>query len=159
MNTELFQHEDFGDIRMKQVDGKPWFVAKDLCHALDMSNVHDATKELNPSEKGFDSIDIAGSVGREAVLIVSESGLYQMIFESRSRKPETKKFIRWITSLVLPAIRRYRLGHLKQLEAEDRQNREAIGRIKAELEVIDNRLAAAKELRTSAVTLNRRLCE
>ena len=107
-----------------------------------MSNVHDATKELNPSEKGFDSIDIAGSVGREAVLIVSESGLYQMIFESRSRKPETKKFIRWITSLVLPAIRRYRLGHLKQLEAEDRQNREAIGRIKAELEVIDNRLAA-----------------
>ncbi len=92
MNTELFQHEDFGDIRMKQVDGKPWFVAKDLCHALDMSNVHDATKELNPSEKGFDSIDIAGSGGREAVLIVSESGLYQIILKklndevSKSRK-------------------------------------------------------------------------
>ncbi len=115
MNTELLKHEDFGGLRMLYVAGEPWFVAKDLCYALDVVNVYDATKELDPSEKGFDSIDMAGSGGREAVLIVSESGLYQMIFESKSRKPEAKKFIRWITSAVLPAIRRY---PLRQREEE-----------------------------------------
>ncbi|TCK39673.1 BRO family protein [Paraburkholderia sp. BL8N3] len=83
-------------------DGEPWFVASDVCAALDIGNTSMALMPLDDDEKGVSSIDTPG--GRQEVRTVSESGLYSLVM--RSRKPEAKLFKRWITHEVLPSIRK-----------------------------------------------------
>ena len=83
-------------------DGEPWFVATDVCAALCIQNTTDALKRLDDDEKGIDSIDTLG--GKQDMAVVNESGLYVLILGSR--KPEAKRFKRWVTHEVLPAIRR-----------------------------------------------------
>ena len=80
----------------------PWFVAKDVCDALEIRNSRDATKRLEPDEL----VSVATTSGgqRRELQFISESGLYALTFQSR--KPEAKKFRRWVTKEVLPAIRR-----------------------------------------------------
>lgn len=87
---------------MVDVNGEPWFVAKDVCECLDIGNSRDAVAALDEDEKGVDSIDTPG--GAQEMSIISEAGLYSLIL--RSRKPEAKAFKRWITHEVLPAIRK-----------------------------------------------------
>jgi prophage antirepressor-like protein len=81
-------------------DGEPWFVAADVCAALELD--HTALRRLDDDEKGRDSIPTLG--GEQSVGIVNESGLYSLVLGSR--KPEAKQFKRWVTSEVLPAIRK-----------------------------------------------------
>ena len=83
-------------------DGEPWFVAADVCDALGLENSRDATKRLDDDEKGVGSIDTLG--GAQDLTVINESGLYSLILGSR--KPEAKKFKKWVTSEVLPAIRK-----------------------------------------------------
>lgn len=83
-------------------NGEPWFVAKDVCAILELSNPRDAVASLEDDEKGVAITDTLG--GTQEMSIISESGLYALIF--RSRKPEARKFRRWITQDVLPQIRR-----------------------------------------------------
>lgn len=80
----------------------PWFVAKDVCAALGIANYRDATSSLEDDEKGVALTDTLG--GAQEMLIVNESGLYALIF--RSRKTQAMVFRKWVTSEVLPAIRR-----------------------------------------------------
>ncbi|WP_244869564.1 phage antirepressor KilAC domain-containing protein [Paraburkholderia aspalathi] len=90
---------------MRLVDGangEPWFIASDVCSALDIGNTSMALMPLDDDEKGVSSIDTPG--GRQDVRTVSESGLYSLVM--RSRKPEAKQFKRWITHDVLPSIRK-----------------------------------------------------
>lgn len=90
-------------VRTVQVDGEPWFVAADVCAALDITNVSNALSRLDEDEKS--SIRLAeGTSGNPNRSVVNESGLYTLIL--RSDKPEAKPFKRWVTHEVLPSIRR-----------------------------------------------------
>lgn len=84
-------------------DGEPWFVAKDVCEALALSNTGQAIAGLDEDEKGSIIIN-DGTPGNPSKAIVSEPGLYSLVM--KSRKPEAKAFKRWVTHEVLPAIRR-----------------------------------------------------
>ena len=107
MSNELttFDFEDFA-VRVVTRDGEPWFVAADVCRVLEIANSRDAVSGLDDDEK----ITVANPDGNPRAgiphqfNIISESGLYALIFTSR--KPEAKKFRKWVTSEVLPAIRK-----------------------------------------------------
>ena len=83
-------------------DGEPWFVAADVCAALTIGNNRDVLARLDDDEKGVGSIDTLG--GKQDMAVVNESGLYALILGSR--KPEAKRFKRWVTHEVLPSIRK-----------------------------------------------------
>lgn len=89
-------------IRIVMKDDDPWFVAADVCVALDIRNYRDAVSTLDADEKGVGITDTLG--GQQKVTIINESGLYALIL--RSRKPVAKKFRKWVTSEVLPSIRK-----------------------------------------------------
>lgn len=106
---EMFNHEQFGQFRYIKRDEEIWFVAVDVCRALDIQNSRDVVaKQLDDDEKADVDIIYTSSNGvtqRRKVNIVSEPGLYHLIFISR--KPEAKKFRRWVYHEVLPSIRKY----------------------------------------------------
>jgi len=89
-------------VRTITKNGEVWFVAADACAVLEIGNTTDAVNRLDDDEKGVDSIETLG--GPQKLNIVSESGLYSLIFTSR--KPEAKAFRRWVTGVVLPTLRR-----------------------------------------------------
>ena len=89
-------------VRVVMREDEPWFVAVDVCRVLEYVNVPQAVGKLDDDEKGIYSIDTLG--GQQEMLIINESGLYSLILTSR--KPEAKKFKKWVTSEVLPAIRK-----------------------------------------------------
>ena len=97
---EIFNNENFGQIRTIVIDGNPWFVAKDVCDILGIANPTDA---LN---KGLEDFEPARfNLGRQGEAnIISESGFYTLVL--RSRKPIAKPFRIWVTSEVLPSIRK-----------------------------------------------------
>lgn len=102
MNT--LQTFDFNEapVRVLLRDDQPWFVAADVCRVLELTNTSKACDTLEDDEKGLTNGDTPG--GSQQLLVISESGLYALIF--KSRKPEAKKFRKWVTADVLPAIRR-----------------------------------------------------
>jgi len=89
-------------VRVLQIESEPWFVANDVCQALELANPRKAVADLDDDEKGVTSSDTLG--GRQILNIINESGLYSLIF--KSRKAAAKKFKRWVTHEVLPAIRK-----------------------------------------------------
>lgn len=98
---DLFRYEDT-EVRVTVVDGEPWFVAADVCGALDLANPRTSLALLEDDERGVHTVDTLG--GAQQVTVISEAGLYSLIL--RSRKPEARAFKRWITHDVLPAIRK-----------------------------------------------------
>ena len=111
----IFENEQFGTIRTLSVEGEPWFVAADVCRALEIGDTHKAVGRLDEDEKGRSSIPTLG--GNQEMATVNESGLYALVLGSR--KPEAKQFKRWITHEVIPAIRKtgaYSLKPMSQLE-------------------------------------------
>ena len=107
----VFENNQFGEIRTLNIDGEPWFVATDVCRALEIGDTQSALRRLDDDEKGKDSIRTLG--GNQELLIVSESGLYSLVLGSR--KPEAKVFKRWITHEVIPAIRKTGVYSVKPL--------------------------------------------
>ncbi|MEK3674652.1 phage antirepressor [Paenibacillus sp. FSL R10-2771] len=91
------------EVRSTVINGEPWFVAKDVCDVLELTNSRMAIDRLDEDEKGVSSTDTLG--GKQNVTIVNESGLYSLILGSR--KPEAKQFKRWITHEVIPSIRQH----------------------------------------------------
>jgi prophage antirepressor-like protein len=108
-------------------NGDPWFVAKDVCRVLDLTNASKAVSSLDDDEKGVTNSYTLG--GEQEVLTVSESGLYALIF--RSRKPQAKTFRKWVTSEVLPAIRKVGRYELPTAEERDRDLEAQIEGLKA----------------------------
>jgi len=98
-----FENAAFGKIRTLTIDGEPWFVAADVCRALEIGNPSMAVERLDDDEKGISTIDTLG--GKQRMTIINEPGLYSLVLSSR--KPEAKAFRRWITHEVIPAIRKY----------------------------------------------------
>lgn len=114
--TELttFTFEDKFTLRGFLRDGEPWFVAADACMALSIGNTTQALARLDADEQALISIE-GLSRGNDVANMVNESGLYSLILGSR--KPEAKKFKKWVTSEVLPSIRKtgsYSMGHPAQ---------------------------------------------
>lgn len=106
MASELmtFENETFGSIRTMNIDGEPWFVAVDVCNALEISNSRDAVARLDDDEKNTVALT-DGIRGNPNKVIVNEPGLYSLVLGSR--KPEAKAFKRWITHEVIPSIRKH----------------------------------------------------
>jgi prophage antirepressor-like protein len=96
---------DLGAIRaLRDESGEPWFVANDICKILGYSNPRDAVaKHIDDEDKRVSQI--ATPSGTQKTIVINESGLFSLVL--RSNKPEAKKFKRWVTAEVLPAIRRY----------------------------------------------------
>lgn len=89
-------------IRTTTVGDAVWFSAADVCDVLGIKNHRDSLQHLDEDEKGVASSDTLG--GQQKISVVNESGLYALVL--RSRKPEARKFAKWVTSEVLPAIRK-----------------------------------------------------
>lgn len=100
---QIFNNNQFGEIRTTIKDGEPWFVASDVCRALEIANNRDALTRLEQDEKGVALTDTPG--GTQEVTIVNEPGLYALVLGSR--KPEAKAFKRWVTHEVIPSIRKH----------------------------------------------------
>ena len=102
---QVFWKEGFGEIRTAKIDGEPWFVAADVCNALDIGNPSQAISKLDADEKLNTLISNEGNKrGNPNMTVVNEPGLYTLVLGSR--KPEAKAFKRWITHEVIPAIRK-----------------------------------------------------
>lgn len=95
----VFEHPQFGEVRTVEIDGEPWFVAADVCRALELSNPTMALNRLDEDERSKFNLGRQGEAS-----IVSEPGLYDLVLGSR--KEEAKSFKRWVKHDVLPAIRR-----------------------------------------------------
>ena len=100
---QIYENSQFGSIRVIDQGGEPWFVAADVCRALEIQNHRDVFSRLDDDEKGVALIDTLG--GQQKMSTVNEPGLYSLVLGSR--KPEAKAFKRWITHEVVPAIRKH----------------------------------------------------
>ena len=102
-NLKIFDNPEFGQVRTMMIDGEPWFVGKDVAEILAYSNSRDAlAKRVDEEDKGVAKCDTLGGI--QELAVINESGLYSLILSSKL--PNAKKFKRWVTSEVLPAIRK-----------------------------------------------------
>lgn len=128
------------DVRVVMKDGMPWWVAKDVCDVLDIKNDKDAISRLDADEKsGVGIVDPHGR--KQRTNIINESGLYTLIM--RSNKPEAKRFRKWVTSDLLPAIRKtgeYATPEAKRRKA-DKKDELALRRIAVMEKNADYRMA------------------
>ena len=131
-NLMIFENPEFGAVRSILIDGEPWFVAADVCKALELEKTNRALSRLDDDEKGAHSVSTPG--GRQRMSIISESGLYSLILGSR--KPEARAFKRWITHEVIPSIRKHGAymtdSLLDALEAHPEAVPEYLNRLRSE---------------------------
>lgn len=114
---KIFENEEFGQIRTVMRDGEVWFVGKDVAEALGFTNSRDAiATHVFDDDKGVEIIDTLG--GKQKMTAINESGLYALVFGSRLES--AKRFKRWVTSEVLPAIRKTGSYDLEDLSPEMR---------------------------------------
>ena len=89
-------------VRTIEMNGENWLVAKDVCKILEIADYHQAVDRLDDDERGRYKVPTPG--GMQEMTVINESGLYKLTF--RSNKPEAKKFTKWVTSEVLPTLRK-----------------------------------------------------
>lgn len=103
IQIKLFESEEFGNIRTATIDGVPWFVGADVAIALSYINPRDAlAKHVDAEDRGVAKCDTLGGI--QTLSIINESGIYSLIMSSKL--PSAKRFKRWVTSEVLPALRK-----------------------------------------------------
>lgn len=108
---KIFENAEFGSIRTTMIDNEPWFVGKDVAEALGYSNASKAVMtHVDDEDKTFNMVNIADSqngnvpIGQTKTALINESGVYSLVFGSKLEG--AKRFKRWVTSEVLPAIRK-----------------------------------------------------
>jgi prophage antirepressor-like protein len=100
---QIFENDEFGKVRTVVIDNEPWMVGKDVADALGYANSRDAiSKHVDDEDKGVAKCDTLG--GKQDLQIINESGMYDLVFGSKL--PTAKKFKHWVTSEVLPALRK-----------------------------------------------------
>jgi len=116
MQLQIFKYQEdddhFDNMTTIEIEGEAWFVASEVCKLLDIKNTSDAVSRLDDDEKGVSVIPTPS--GDQEKLIISESGLYALVF--RSKKPSAKKFRKWVTKEVIPAIRKTGAFGINRLE-------------------------------------------
>lgn len=131
---KIFENSEFGKVRTVLVDGEPFFVGKDVAEVLDYSNPRKAIKDHVDETDKRDGVTIRDSIGREQTpIIINESGLYSLILSSKM--PRAREFKHWVTSEVLPSIRRHGLY--------------AVDEVLANPDMLINALTALKEERAN----------
>ena len=101
---QIFKDEEFGEVRTVTIDNEPWFVGKDVAAALGYSNTRDAiSKHVHEDDKGVAKCDTPS--GKQEMTVINESGLYALIFGSKLES--AKRFKHWVTSEILPSIRKH----------------------------------------------------
>ena len=104
MNLQVFTHNELGSVRVLEIHGESWFVGKDVAAILGYANSRKAIGDhVDDEDKGVTKCDTLG--GEQELAIINESGLYSLILSSKL--PRAKTFKRWVTSEVLPAIRKH----------------------------------------------------
>lgn len=112
---QIFENEEFGEIRTVTINNEPWFVGKDVAKALGFTNSRDAiATHVFEEDKGVEPIDTPG--GKQNMTVVNESGLYALVFGSRL--DSAKKFKHWVTSEVLPSLRKTSSYEMKNYSPE-----------------------------------------
>nr|DAI65151.1 MAG TPA: repressor domain protein [Caudoviricetes sp.] len=140
-NIQIFNYQS-NEVRTVEMGGEPWFVLKDVCNILGVVNDRNVAARLDEDEKGVCQMDTLG--GTQNVTVVSESGLYHVIL--RSDKPEAAPFRKWVTSEVLPSIRKnggYIAGQ-EQLTPQE---------LMAKALLVANKTLADREARISELTV------
>ena len=103
---QIFKSPEFGQVRTVTIDGDPWFVAKDVAMALGYAKPENAVaNHIDPEDKTSTLIQGSGSNYKSKATLINESGLYSLVMSSKL--PTAKKFKHWVTSEVLPAIRKH----------------------------------------------------
>ena len=154
--TDTLQSFNFAGMQLRALlkDGAPWFVRNDACAALGIKNPNDATGNFDPEDKGVATTDTLG--GRQQVAVISEAGLYQLIFQSR--KEEAKAFKKWVTSEVLPQIRK--TGSYEKPKTLEERSLELIQDLTAELEAARPKVQVFDKVLTHDHTFGfRELCK
>lgn len=163
---QIFENQEFGTVRTVELDGEPWLVGKDVAQALGYSNPRKALADhVNEEDKGVTKCDTLGGV--QEMTIINESGLYSLVLSSKL--PGAKKFRRWVTAEVLPAIRRtggYRMPkdypsalraladaeeEKLALRAENEQQRQAIAEFQPLRQYIDTILSSTGAIATTQI--------
>lgn len=119
-DLQIFSNPEFGQVRTVELDGQPWLVGKDVAEALEYKNPQRAIRDhVDDEDRG---VTKRSPSGEQEMLIINESGLYSLILSSKM--PKAKAFKHWVTSEVLPALRRNGVyetvkaqQHIEQLEA------------------------------------------
>ncbi|PLX38654.1 MAG: BRO domain-containing protein [Hyphomicrobiales bacterium] len=114
-------------IRVVDIDGKPWFVAADVCRALGLLNASRATSPLGEHEKGLQVLNTPG--GQQSMTVIAESGLYKLVLRAHRSNPAAAEFQDWVTRDVLPAIRKdgaYVMGEEKVVSGEMNEDERAV---------------------------------
>lgn len=102
-DLKKFKNNEFGEVRTSVINGEPYFSLNDVCRILEIKNSRQAKTRLN--SKGVISNDILTNGGVQKADFINESNLYKLAFQSR--KPQAERFTDWVTSEVLPAIRKH----------------------------------------------------
>ena len=163
---QIFENQEFGAVRTVELDGEPWLVGKDVAQALGYSNPRKALADhVDEEDKGVTKCDTLGGV--QEMTIINESGLYSLVLSSK--RPGAKKFRRWVTAEVLPAIRRtggYRMPkdypsalraladaeeEKLALRAENEQQRQAIAEFQPLRQYIDTILSSTGAIATTQI--------
>ena len=142
---QVFEYQT-KEVRTVQMGGEPWFVLKDVCAVLGINNSRMVADRLDEDEKGVSSIDTLGGV--QNMNVVNESGLYHVIL--RSDKPEAGPFRKWVTSEVLPSIRKNG-GYIAGQEELSPQE------LMAKALLVANKTLADREARISELTVQNQI--
>ena len=146
---QIFTNDEFGSVRTVTVDGAPWFVGKDVARALGYKKTENAIAcHVDNEDKTLTPIQGGCSTGIQNTVIINESGLYSLILSSKL--PNAKKFKHWITSEVLPSIRKHGMYMTDDLFNAVMEKPEIIGQVIAKMQAdkskvtrLENKLKAA----------------
>lgn len=164
---QIFQNKEFGNVRVIEIDGKPWFVGKDVAEALGYQNTSKALIDHVDDEDKLNN-ETLSSLGQRGGWLVNESGLYSLVLSSKL--PSAKQFKRWVTSEVLPEIRKTgSFNHLptgqnlialalieanRMLEEKDstiKVQEQIIGEMKPKVDYVDDILKNKSLLKISSI--------
>lgn len=146
-DIQIFQYQD-QPVRTVQRDGEPWFVLKDVCAVLGISKYRDTADRLDEDERGSARVDTLG--GAQDMTIINESGLYNVIL--RSDKPEARPFRKWVTSEVLPSIRKTG-GYISGQESLSPEE------LMAKALMVAQKTLAERDARISALTVENQILQ
>lgn len=137
---QIFSNEQFGSVRVIEQNGEPWFVGKDVADILGYTNQNEAIRDHVDEEDKLNSKTLSSfelNLGQRGGWLINESGLYSLIMSSKM--PKAKQFKRWVTSEVLPSIRKHGLY--------------AVDEVLADPDILISALMELKEERRKAKTL------
>lgn len=140
---QIFNSAEFGEIRSMEIGGEPWFVGKDVAAALGYKETAKAIREhIDTEDKGVSVLDTPG--GMQKMTIVNESGLYSLILGSKLEG--AKRFKRWVTSEVLPAIRKTGAYAVNSKAAEIKMRELRVKEMNAQARLINAQVRQLKML-------------